>query len=98
MISHSILLRVGKILDNAFALYIHQHVIDCYDFLVRYYNPGDRLFFFGLSSPHYLDGRRHLADSALLQDSLVVHTLLESLRRCYTKYSLSYSIFYQSPY
>ncbi len=60
MISHSTLLRVGKILDDAFALFLYQHVIDGYEWLVQYYNPGDEVYFFGLFTLHDLDGRLHL--------------------------------------
>jgi uncharacterized protein (DUF2235 family) len=49
-ISHSILLKLGNILDNAFSLYLCQHVMWGYEFLVQYYNPGDEVYIFGSST------------------------------------------------
>ena len=44
-----------------------------YEWLVKYYKPGDKLYLFGLFILHDHNGW-HLAYRVLLQDSLVVHT------------------------
>jgi len=53
MIPHSILLKVGEHLDDAFGSFLYQHVIDGYEWLVRYYNLGDEVYFLGSSYLHY---------------------------------------------
>jgi hypothetical protein len=52
-----ILLGLGSIFDEAFALYLHEHVMDGYEWLVQHYNPGDEVYFFGLSALNDPDGR-----------------------------------------
>lgn len=88
--------RVGKILDDAFASYLCDHVISGYEWLVQYYNPGDKVYVFGSSALHDRDGRRHLTYWVSSQGSLVEHTPLECLQQCYTRYCilryLSYSL------
>lgn len=37
----------AKILDEAFAWYLYQHVIDGYKFLMQNYNTGDKVLLFG---------------------------------------------------
>jgi uncharacterized protein (DUF2235 family) len=59
MIDHHILLRVGKLLDNALGTYHAQHVVDGYKFLVQHYNPGDRVYIFGMSA--LFNDRTHLS-------------------------------------
>lgn len=42
-----------KQLDLAMALFLSTHVTDAYRFLMRYYQPGDRIFIFGFSRGAY---------------------------------------------
>jgi uncharacterized protein (DUF2235 family) len=44
---------VVKQLDLAMALFLSTHVTDAYRFLMRYYQPGDRIFIFGFSRGAY---------------------------------------------
>ena len=60
MLPHDILLKVGKVLDDAFASFLHQHVVGGYEWLVEHYKPGDKIYFFGKSSPHYYDAISNL--------------------------------------
>jgi hypothetical protein len=68
-IDHSILRKLGNILDDAFALYLCQHVMAGYEFLVEFYNPGDEVYFFGLSALQNPDGGPHLTNWVSLQGS-----------------------------
>jgi uncharacterized protein (DUF2235 family) len=43
---------VAKLLDEAVAWYLYQHVIDGYTFLMQNYNVGDRVCLFGSSGPY----------------------------------------------
>jgi len=52
MFRQSIIRKVGNILDDMFASYLCQHVMDGYEWLVEHYNPGDKLYFFGSSTLH----------------------------------------------
>jgi hypothetical protein len=45
--------RVAALLDEAFAWYLYQHVIDGYKFLMQNYNVGDKVCLFGFSRGAY---------------------------------------------
>ncbi|KAJ7143597.1 hypothetical protein C8R43DRAFT_891445 [Mycena crocata] len=44
---------VAKILDEAFAFYLNEHVMDGYRFLMENYHPGDKICLFGFSRGSY---------------------------------------------
>ena len=43
---------LARILDEAFAWYLSEHVIEGYKFLMQNYNVGDKVCLFGLSNAH----------------------------------------------
>lgn len=93
-IRNSILRKLVKFLDEAFALYLCQHVMAGYEFLVKYYNPGDEVYIFGSSALHNPDGGPHLTYWVSLQGSLAAHTPPEPLQQCYTRSCTAFLIPY----
>lgn len=45
--------RVRNVLSSAFGTGISENVVDCYEAILRHYDPGDRVFLFGFSRGAY---------------------------------------------